>query len=70
MEQYQKSINLNSVALCFQGFIKDEHNIMRPITAPIYSNPVNNLSKFNKFITIKVFFPKKIYQNSQFTFVP
>ncbi|XP_011644523.1 nuclear factor NF-kappa-B p100 subunit isoform X2 [Pogonomyrmex barbatus] len=42
-EQYQKIINLNSVALCFQGFIKDEHNIMRPITAPIYSNPINNL---------------------------
>lgn len=42
-EQYQKSINLNSVVLCFQGFIKDEHNIMRPITAPVYSNPINNL---------------------------
>ncbi|KYM99825.1 PREDICTED: nuclear factor NF-kappa-B p100 subunit isoform X1 [Cyphomyrmex costatus] len=42
-EQYQRTINLNSVSLCFQGFIKDEHNIMRPITAPIYSNPVNNL---------------------------
>ncbi|XP_011051671.1 PREDICTED: nuclear factor NF-kappa-B p110 subunit isoform X2 [Acromyrmex echinatior] len=42
-EQYQKTINLNSVCLCFQGFIKDQHNIMRPITAPIYSNPVNNL---------------------------
>ncbi|XP_012528850.1 nuclear factor NF-kappa-B p100 subunit isoform X2 [Monomorium pharaonis] len=42
-EQYQKTINLNSVALCFQGFIKDEYNIMRPITAPVYSNPVNNL---------------------------
>ncbi|KAL0117681.1 hypothetical protein PUN28_008825 [Cardiocondyla obscurior] len=43
VEVYQKSINLNSVALCFQGFIKDEHNIMRPITAPVYSNPINNL---------------------------
>lgn len=46
MEQYQKSINLNSVALCFQGFIRDEHDIMIPITAPVYSNPINNLSKF------------------------
>jgi len=45
-EQYQKTINLNSVCLCFQGFIKDQHNIMRPITAAVYSNPVNNLSKF------------------------
>ncbi|XP_071645479.1 nuclear factor NF-kappa-B p110 subunit isoform X1 [Temnothorax longispinosus] len=43
VEQYQKVINLNSVALCFQGFIKDVHNIMRPITAPVYSNPINNL---------------------------
>lgn len=43
VEQYQKSINLNSVALCFQAFIRDEYNIMRPITMPVYSNPVNNL---------------------------
>ncbi|XP_018365630.1 PREDICTED: nuclear factor NF-kappa-B p100 subunit isoform X2 [Trachymyrmex cornetzi] len=42
-EQYQKTINLNSVCLSFQGFIKDQHNIMRPITVPVYSNPVNNL---------------------------
>ncbi|KYN36803.1 hypothetical protein ALC56_08594 [Trachymyrmex septentrionalis] len=41
--QYQKTINLNSVCLCFQAFIKDQHNIMRPITAPVYSNPINNL---------------------------
>ena len=42
-EHYQKIINLNTVTLCFQGFIKDEHNVMRPITAPVYSNPINNL---------------------------
>ncbi|XP_011867191.1 PREDICTED: nuclear factor NF-kappa-B p100 subunit isoform X2 [Vollenhovia emeryi] len=42
-ELYQKSLNLNSVALCFQGFIKDNYDIMRPITAPVYSNPINNL---------------------------
>ncbi|XP_026826885.1 nuclear factor NF-kappa-B p110 subunit isoform X2 [Ooceraea biroi] len=42
-EQYQKCINLNSVALCFQGFIKDQYGITRPITAPVYSNPINNL---------------------------
>ncbi|KAL6432434.1 hypothetical protein ACFW04_006787 [Cataglyphis niger] len=42
-EHYQKTINLNTVTLCFQGFIKDEHNVMRPITTPVYSNPINNL---------------------------
>lgn len=42
-EHYQKIINLNTVTLCFQGFIKDEYNIMRPITSPVYSNPINNL---------------------------
>ncbi|XP_011689448.1 PREDICTED: nuclear factor NF-kappa-B p100 subunit isoform X2 [Wasmannia auropunctata] len=42
-DNYQKFMNLNSVALCFQGFIKDEYSILRPITAPVYSNPINNL---------------------------
>ncbi|XP_070156251.1 nuclear factor NF-kappa-B p110 subunit isoform X2 [Polyergus mexicanus] len=42
-EHYQKTINLNTVTLCFQGFIKDEHSVMRPITTPVYSNPINNL---------------------------
>jgi len=51
-EQYQKCINLNSVALCFQGFIKDEHGIIRPITAPVYSNPINNLSKFKNILIL------------------
>ncbi|XP_029177130.1 nuclear factor NF-kappa-B p100 subunit isoform X2 [Nylanderia fulva] len=42
-EHYQKSMNLNTVTLCFQGFIKGEHNTMKPITLPVYSNPINNL---------------------------
>ncbi|KAI4495334.1 hypothetical protein M0804_001535 [Polistes exclamans] len=42
-EIYQKSINLNSVALCFQAFILDGNNVMVPITEPVYSNPINNL---------------------------
>ncbi|KAL2733845.1 nuclear factor NF-kappa-B p100 subunit isoform X1 [Vespula squamosa] len=40
---YQKSINLNSVSLCFQAFIKDKNNVMTPLTDPVYSNPINNL---------------------------
>ncbi|XP_046821433.1 nuclear factor NF-kappa-B p100 subunit isoform X2 [Vespa crabro] len=39
----QKSINLNSVSLCFQAFIKGSNNIMNPLTEPVYSNPINNL---------------------------
>ncbi|XP_053994187.1 nuclear factor NF-kappa-B p100 subunit isoform X1 [Hylaeus volcanicus] len=42
-EYYQKCVNLNSVALCFQAFILDKHDIMRPITAPVYSKAINNL---------------------------
>lgn len=38
-------MNLNSVALCFQAFILDDHEIMRPITEPVYSHAINNLSK-------------------------
>ncbi|XP_043595634.1 nuclear factor NF-kappa-B p110 subunit [Bombus pyrosoma] len=42
-ENYQKCMNLNSVALCFQAFILDDHGIMRPITEPVYSHAINNL---------------------------
>lgn len=42
-EFYQKCMNLNSVALCFQAFIVDKDNTMCPITAPVYSHAVNNL---------------------------
>ncbi|XP_076642757.1 nuclear factor NF-kappa-B family member relish [Halictus rubicundus] len=41
---YQKCVNLNSVALCFQAFILDERNVMRPIqNCTVYSKPINNL---------------------------
>ncbi|KAK2584999.1 hypothetical protein KPH14_008528 [Odynerus spinipes] len=40
---YQKRINLNSVALCFQAFMMDSNNVMTPLTEPVYSNPINNL---------------------------
>ncbi|XP_076234971.1 nuclear factor NF-kappa-B family member relish isoform X2 [Calliopsis andreniformis] len=42
-EYYQKCVNLNSVALCFEAFILDKDNIMIPITEPVYSHPINNL---------------------------
>lgn len=42
-EIYQKCMNLNSVALCFQAFIADKDNTMIPITQPVYSHAVNNL---------------------------
>ncbi|OAD59507.1 hypothetical protein WN48_09029 [Eufriesea mexicana] len=42
-ECHQKHVNLNSVALCFQAFILDEHENMIPLTEPVYSNAINNL---------------------------
>ncbi|KAI4498575.1 hypothetical protein M0802_006281 [Mischocyttarus mexicanus] len=42
-EVYQKSMNLNSVALRFQAYIIDVNNVMIPITEPVYSTPINNL---------------------------
>ncbi|CAK9815825.1 Nuclear factor NF-kappa-B p110 subunit [Anthophora quadrimaculata] len=41
-ERYQKHVNLNSVALCFQAFIVDERNVLFPLTQPVYSNAINN----------------------------
>ncbi|CAL7951942.1 unnamed protein product [Xylocopa violacea] len=41
-ECYQKSVNLNSVVLCFQAFTVND-KIKVPIGKPVYSNPVNNL---------------------------
>ncbi|XP_031826940.1 nuclear factor NF-kappa-B family member relish isoform X2 [Nomia melanderi] len=42
-DDYQKCVNLNSVALCFQAFILNECNVMIPITDRVYSNTINNL---------------------------
>lgn len=44
-----KWMDLNSVALSFQAFILNEHGVMTPITQPIYSHTINNLSKFINF---------------------
>ena len=44
-EKAQKWMNLNSVALCFQGFCYGENGVLYPITDKIYSRPINNLSK-------------------------
>ncbi|XP_033335241.2 nuclear factor NF-kappa-B family member relish isoform X1 [Megalopta genalis] len=43
-DTYQKCVNLNSVALCFQAFMLNEYNVMTPIpNCIVYSNPINNL---------------------------
>ncbi|XP_063985416.1 nuclear factor NF-kappa-B p100 subunit isoform X2 [Diachasmimorpha longicaudata] len=39
----QKWMDLNSVALCFQAFVKNEHGVMEPKSQPVYSNTINNL---------------------------
>ena len=46
----QKRMNLNSVCLCFQAFVEESNGILRPVTAPVYSNPINNLSKLNRLV--------------------
>ncbi|XP_015438643.1 PREDICTED: nuclear factor NF-kappa-B p110 subunit [Dufourea novaeangliae] len=43
VECYQKSVNLNTVALCFQAFLLDERDVMIPLTEPVYSHAINNL---------------------------
>lgn len=42
----QKSMNLNTVALCFQAFTINDFNMLEPITQPVYSTAINNLSRF------------------------
>ncbi|XP_078050325.1 nuclear factor NF-kappa-B family member relish [Augochlora pura] len=43
-DTYQKCVNLNSVALCFEAFMLNERNVMVPIpNCIVYSNPINNL---------------------------
>ncbi|KAJ8667558.1 hypothetical protein QAD02_009221 [Eretmocerus hayati] len=42
-EKAQKWMNLNVVALCFQGFSYGDNNILYPITDKVYSRPINNL---------------------------
>ena len=42
-EKAQKWMNLNSVALCFQGFCYGENGMLYPITDKIYSRSINNL---------------------------
>ncbi|XP_008215383.1 nuclear factor NF-kappa-B p100 subunit isoform X1 [Nasonia vitripennis] len=42
-EKAQKWMNLNSVALCFQGFAPGANDVLIPITEKVYSRPINNL---------------------------
>ncbi|XP_012271308.1 nuclear factor NF-kappa-B p100 subunit isoform X2 [Orussus abietinus] len=42
-ESAQKHMNLNSVALCFQGFVENQKGYLMPLTEPVYSHPINNL---------------------------
>lgn len=42
-EQAQKWMDLNTVALCFRGYVLNEKGILDAITKPVYSNPINNL---------------------------
>ncbi|XP_034940052.1 nuclear factor NF-kappa-B p110 subunit isoform X2 [Chelonus insularis] len=42
-ESAQKWMDLNSVSLAFQAYVPNEHGVMCPLTAPVYSHVINNL---------------------------
>ncbi|XP_014230726.1 nuclear factor NF-kappa-B p110 subunit-like isoform X1 [Trichogramma pretiosum] len=42
-ENAKNWMNLNSVALCFQGYIHSSNNALIPFTEKVYSRPINNL---------------------------
>lgn len=41
-EAEAKKMNLNSVCLCFEAFVR-ENEVLKPICAPVYSSPINNM---------------------------
>jgi hypothetical protein len=44
-EAEAKKMNLNSVCLCFEAFVK-ENGVLQPICMPVFSSPINNMSEF------------------------
>jgi hypothetical protein len=44
-EAEAKRMNLNSVCLCFEAFVR-ENGVLKPICEPVYSKPINNMSEF------------------------
>jgi len=44
-EAEAKRMNLNSVCLCFEAFVR-ENGVLKPICDPVYSSPINNMSEF------------------------
>ncbi|XP_051156892.1 nuclear factor NF-kappa-B p110 subunit isoform X2 [Leptopilina boulardi] len=38
-----KTMNLNSVSLCFQAFYRDNNDVLQILSDPVYSHPINNL---------------------------
>jgi hypothetical protein len=47
-EAEAKKMNLNSVTLCFEAFIRD-NGVLQPICLPVFSSPINNMSKFSSY---------------------
>ncbi|XP_043464690.1 nuclear factor NF-kappa-B p110 subunit isoform X2 [Leptopilina heterotoma] len=42
-EEAAKTMNLNSVCLCFQAFYRDNNDVLQVLSDPVYSHPINNL---------------------------
>lgn len=40
----EKNMNLNTVRLCFQCFVKDASGQLRELCKPVYSQAINNMS--------------------------
>lgn len=45
-EQESKTMNLNQVCLCFQAFHVDDNNFFTQISEAVYSESINNVSKY------------------------
>lgn len=50
VEQEAKNMNLNQVCLCFQAFTVDSNSMWQKLCNPVYSNPINNMSKYSAIL--------------------
>jgi hypothetical protein len=47
-EAEAKKMNLNSVCLCFEAFVR-ENGVLQSICLPVFSSPINNMSEFSSY---------------------
>lgn len=49
VETESKTMNLNQVCLCFQAYTVDSNRLFKKLCEPVYSHPINNMSKLILF---------------------